>query len=595
MLFVKLLDKFVYVTINHYLCSRKKYYQMKRTIFFFLFASILLVAQAATYSGSLPVLYIQTENNQSITSKENYINATYYLDAMGISGYESIGSKSAPLTMEIKGRGNYSWTGFDKKPYRIKLADKQPLLGMTKSKHFALLAHADDSNDRKGFMRNAVGFELSKMIGMTYTPNAKPLEVVLNGDYIGLYFLTETIRVDKDRVNIVEQEDEETNSESITGGWLVEIDNYDTDPHVTIKEGGSTTMWITYKTPEVLSYQQEQYLTQQMMLLDNLIYGDKNSSELWQYLDMDALAKFYIVQELTDNYESFHGSCYLHKDMGANAKWHFGPVWDFGSSFNREKSQYMYQGDVWHNHWIPEICKFPAFMERVKEIWNEFYNGNYNNIYSFIDTHENLIKQAAVKDKERWGQYHGSQTISTYIDRTTEVLRKNAAWLNEQWKSNGNGGNNGDGGNSGDNGNGGSNNNYPENPEFNPDGVTSMYIWQNGKQVAYDIAKVDSITFEEKEVEGIVVKAKVPASWTETIYVWIWGDGITEYEHIAMRQGDWFVFVYEGEELNIIFKQGKDWTGHPNQSEDIYTTKSACYILTQEGDAKAQFTEVDCE
>ena len=142
---------------------------MKRTIFFFLFASILLVAQAATYSGSLPVLYIQTENNQSITSKENYINATYYLDAMGISGYESIGSKSAPLTREIKGRGNYSWTGFDKKPYRIKLADKQALLGMKKSKQFALLAHADDSNDRKGYMRNAVGLELSKMIGMTYT------------------------------------------------------------------------------------------------------------------------------------------------------------------------------------------------------------------------------------------------------------------------------------------------------------------------------------------------------------------------------------------------------------------------------------------
>ena len=85
-------------------------------------------------------------------------------------------------------------------------------------------------------MRNAVGFELSKLIGMTYTPDAKPLELVLNGDYIGLYFLTEHIRVDKDRVNIVEQEDEEIDSEKITGGWLVEIDNYDTDPHITIKD-----------------------------------------------------------------------------------------------------------------------------------------------------------------------------------------------------------------------------------------------------------------------------------------------------------------------------------------------------------------------
>ena len=565
----------------------KYIFDMKRTVFFLLLACLSVSLQAVSPSGSLPVLYIQTENNAAITSKEDYINATYYLDNMGLSDYQSIGSKAEPLAMEIKGRGNYSWTGFDKKPYRIKLAEKQPLLGMNKSKHFTLLAHADDSNDRKGFMRNAVGFELSKLIGMTYTPDAKPLELVLNGDYIGLYFLTEHIRVDKDRVNIVEQEDEEIDSEKITGGWLVEIDNYDTDPHVTIKEGGETTMWITYKTPEVLSYQQEQYLTQQMKLIDNLVYGDKNSNELWNHLDMDALAKFYIVQELTDNYESFHGSCYLHKDIGANAKWNFGPVWDFGSSFNRDKSQYMYQGDVWHNHWIPEICKFPAFMNRVKEIWNEFYNGKYNDIYTFIDAHESLIKQAVVKDKERWPQYHGSQTLSTYIDRTTDVLRKNAKWLNEQWKSNDGGGNND---NNGDN-----NNNYPENPEFQPNGTTSMYVWQDGMRLEYDIAKVDSITFEEKEVEGIVVKVKVPATWTETIYVWIWGDGITNYEHIAMRQGEWFVFVYEGEELNIIFKQGKDWTGYPNQSEDIYTTRSACYLLTQEGENKAVATQVDCE
>lgn len=563
--------------------SQNKFFGMKRTLFLSFVLCLCAALQAVSPSGTLPVLYIQTENNASITSKEDYINATYYLDAMGISGYESIGTKSSPLNMEIRGRGNYSWTGFDKKPYRIKLADKQPLLGMNKSKHFALLAHADDSNDRKGFLRNAVGLELSKMIGMTYTPDSKPLEVVLNGDYIGLYFLTETIRVDKERVNIVEQEDEETDASAITGGWLVEIDNYDTDPHITITEGGDVyTMWITYKTPEVLSSQQEQYLTQQMQLIDNLVYGDKQSDEIWNYVDMDALAKFYIVQEITDNYESFHGSCYLHKEMGANEKWHFGPVWDFGSSFNRDKSQYMYQGDVWHNHWIPEICKFPAFMNRVKEIWNEFYNGKYNNIYTFIDTHESLIKQAVVKDKERWPQYHGSQTLSTYIDRTTDVLRKNAKWLNDnQWTIP----DNGDGGNDDDN----------DNPEINDDDLAmiDMYVWINGQPVVYNAATVDSITFVEKD--NIVVKAKVPHTWNETIYVWIWGDGIEDYEHVAKKQGDWYVFAYEGKELNIIFKNGEGWTGHPNQTEDIYTTRSACYILTQEGEEKAIATEVDCE
>ena len=556
---------------------------MKRLFFFWILASIVCSLYAVSPSGTLPVLYIQTENNQKIESKEVYVNATYYLDNKGLSGYESIGSAAAPLAMEIRGRGNYSWTGFDKKPYRIKLADKQPLLGMTKSKHFALLAHADDSNDRKGYLRNAVGMELSKMIGMTYTPDSKPLEVVLNGDYIGLYFLTETIRVDKDRVNIVEQEDEETNSENITGGWLVEIDNYDTDPHVTITEGGDVhTMWITYKTPEVLSYQQEQYLTQQMMLIDNLVYGDKNSNELWKYLDMDALAKFYIVQEITDNYESFHGSCYLHKEIGANEKWHFGPVWDFGSSFNRDKKQYMYQGDVWHNHWIPEICQFPAFMNRVKEIWSDFYTSDINDIYSFIDAHESQISQAAAKDKQRWPQYHGSQSVGTYIDRTTNILRQNIAWLNEQWKTSSNpGGNDNPGDNDDDNDNTGT---LSE--------IDYMYLWQNGEKVEYPVFQVDSLTFVKKE--GIVIKVKVPDYWTD-VYTHVWEDGQAGRDEKAKQVGEWYVYTHLGKSLNIIFKDGEGWNGYKYQTEDLKTNSSGCYdIIVQEGE-KCKYKAVDCD
>ena len=547
--------------------------------------SILFCLLGTTYavnpSGTLPVMYINTENNTPVTSKDNYLNATYYLDAKGIAGYENIGSASAPLAMEIKGRGNYSWTGFNKKPYRIKLAEKQPLLGMIKNKHFTLLAHADDAKDKKGYMRNGIGFELSKMIGLAWTPEAKPLEIVMNGDYIGLYFLTEHIRVDKDRVNIVEQEDEETDAQKITGGWLVEIDNYDSDPHITIKEGGKTTMWVTYKTPEVLSSEQETYLTQQIKMLDNLIYGDKNSNELWQHLDMDALARFYIVQELTDNYESFHGSCYLYKDMGDDQKWKFGPVWDFGSAFNRDKSQYIYQGDVWHNHWIPEICKFPAFMQHVKTIWKEFYPNRFNDIYTFTANQLTLLKTAAAVDAQRWPDYSGNADLTKRISQINDRLRKNAEWLNEQWENNGNNDDNNDDSGSTD-------------PIPTVDDTWIMYVWQNGKPIEYQLAQVDSITFAQQEM--LVVKAKVPAAWGNDIYVYIWDaeNDSENGEFLATRQGEWYTYSTKAKSLNIIFKKGRGWTGHANQSEDIRTSSSACYILTQEGENKAVATQTDC-
>ena len=557
---------------------------MKRLFFTLILASMLCSLYAVSPSGTLPVLYIQTENNAPITSKEDYINATYYLDNKGLSDYQSIGSKAQPLNMEIRGRGNYTWRDFDKKPYRIKLADKQPLLGMTKSKHFALLAHADDS---KGFMRNTIGFQLSKLIGMTWTPTAKPLEVVLNGDYIGLYFLTETIRVDKDRVNIVEQEDEATDPMAITGGWLVEIDNYREDPQVIITEGDryNTETAFTYKTPEVLSSAQEQFLKEEMERINTLVYGDKNSDELWKYLDMEALARFYIVQELTDNYESFHGSCYLYREMGEGEKWYFGPVWDFGSAFNRDKSQYIFEGDVWHNHWIPEICKFPAFNTCLKTLWNDFYNGDFNQIYDYIVHQKDLIASAVQADYQRWPDY-GNNDFSNRVTKVTNRLRSYAQWLNENNWAIPEDNTGGDDDEEEDNTN--------DNPEIEDDDLmlTDMLVWRNGKSVVYSVADVDSITFVQKQ--GIVVKAKVPDTWKETIYVWIWGDGIEDYEHVAKKQGDWYVFAYEGKELNIIFKNGEGWTGHPNQTEDIYTTRSACYILTQEGEEKAVATQVDC-
>ena len=557
---------------------------MKHTFLTILLFCLIGTTYAVNPSGTLPVLYITTENNTPVTSKDYYLNATYYLDAKGIADYENIGSESAPLNMEIKGRGNYSWTGFNKKPYRIKLSDKQPLLGMIKSKHFTLLAHADDAKDKKGYMRNAAGFELSKMIGIAWTPEAKPLEVVMNGDYIGLYFLTEHIRVDKDRVNIVEQEDEETDPQKITGGWLVEIDNYDEDPHITIQEGGETTMWVTYKTPEILSPAQEAYLTEQIKLIDNLVYGDKNSDKLWQHLDMDALARFYIVQEITDNYESFHGSCYLYKDMGNDQKWKFGPVWDFGSAFNRDKSQYFFQGDVWHNHWIPEICKFPAFMAYVKTLWKDFYANKFNDIFTFTADQLTLLKTAASVDAQRWPDYNGNADLTKRINQINERLRKNAEWLNQQW-----------GGDSNDDNNNNDNNN-DNNDDTTPtvDKTWTMLIWQDGKAVEYQLAQVDSITFAQKQM--IVVKAQVPAAWGNDIYVYIWDakDNSKNGEFRATRQGDWYVYSTDEKSLNIIFKKGRSWSGHPYQTENIYTESSACYILTQEGENKAMPTQVDC-
>ena len=401
-----------------------------RNILFVIGLFAVLTIQAASYSGTVPVIYINTENGTPITSKEDYLQATYYLDPMGCEGIEAIGSETAQEALEIRGRGNWTWNGFDKKPYRIKLGSKTAIMGMNKSKHFALMANADD--ELSG-LRNAVGYQLARMLDMPWTPEAKPVEVVLNGEYIGLYFLTETIRVDSDRVNIVEQADEETDPLAITGGWLVEIDNYDTDPHVRITEGNGERIIFTYKTPEILSKEQETFLREQMTTIDNAIYSkDKNSTTWEEYIDLDRLVRFYIVQEILDNAESFHGSCYMHRNLGENEKWLFGPVWDFGNTFRRGGGQFIYENPPYGQTWIAEIAKFPRFQEKVKEIWLQLRENNFNEIYTYIDNYVESNEAAIQADDVRWPDY-GSQNVKGDGTTMKNNIRERVAFLAEHW------------------------------------------------------------------------------------------------------------------------------------------------------------------
>lgn len=381
------------------------------------------------WSGTLPVMFINTENNAAITSKETYVKGTYYLDPMGVEGVEAVATAEAPAALQIRGRGNYTWWGFDKKPYRLKLDKKAALMGMDKSKHFALLAHADDS---AAGLRNALGFACSQAIGMPWTPATAPLEVVLNGDYIGLYWLTETVRVDEDRVDVVEQADGATTE--VDGGWLVEIDNYDSDPHVTVKDSNGNPIWFTYKSPEVLSPEQESYLTTAMQSIQNAANAcDEDAAA--ELVDFDILARYFIVNQVMYDMESFHGSCYLNRQRGLLEKWNFGPVWDFGNSFNpqrADKPRFIFDYPDFSQVWIGEFYKMPRFVSTVKTVWADFLNEGPETLTEVLGTDADRIAAAAVNDARRWPQYSHSDVLAQ-AQKLQDWLEISIDWLKDQW------------------------------------------------------------------------------------------------------------------------------------------------------------------
>lgn len=393
-----------------------------------------------SFSGTLPVLYINTEGHRDILSKEKeeYLHADWWLDAMGLEGQESIGSADAPLGMLIKGRGNYTWNNYDKKSFRIKLDEKQPLMGMDSNRHFCLLAHADDY---LAMLKNTMGLELSRRIGMAYTPAQAPVEVVLNGRYIGLYFLTEKIRVGKHRVNIEEQNDLETDPAKVTGGWLLEMANTHEGTTMYFHEGeGDGWVGITPHSPEELSRRQYDYIWNYLNNATQAIYNaDKTSTEWEKYIDIDTMAMFYIIGEIMDDLEHFAGSAYMYKHAGDTTRLVFGPVWDFGNSFQRwaifHDTTFQYflyeQPTVFTSHWITEVAKYPHFQQVVRRHWQEFHDSGFNglNISHFIDDHVESIRAAYEANQVLWG--HPGIEIEKEFFKT--FIHRKINWLQSQW------------------------------------------------------------------------------------------------------------------------------------------------------------------
>lgn len=374
-----------------------------------------------TLSQQLPVVYVTT--TAPIESKEEYVTGTLYIDPLG-TGYEALGTAEAPIKAQFKGRGNWTWTGFDKKPYRIKMDAKQKVLGMPSNKHWCLMAAADDN---LGFLRMPLGHMISEAIGLRWTPRLVPVELVLNNKYVGLYFMTEHVRVGSKRVNIEEQEEGEKQADLITGGWLVEIDNYPTENNITFTEGNGQDIMVSLKEPEIISAEQRNYIVNQMLELNSALY-EKTPQHIERILDMKESAKYYLVQEIMGDCESYHGSCYLYKDrdsLGTVDKWKFGPVWDFGNSYRSyHHNGWIYERPEFAQYWIGQLATWPSFQKELSEQWWIYYHTKKDEVRARLVEISKLIAQAAKNDAVVWRNTLNYTDNSNMTEKTNSILEQ---------------------------------------------------------------------------------------------------------------------------------------------------------------------------
>lgn len=207
---------------------------------------------------------------------------------------------------------------------------------------------------------------------MKWVPGAQPVELVLNGRYDGIYLLSETLKINPDRLDIFEQPDMNNDPTTVDGGWLVEIDNYDDENQIVIQERPGQNLRVTHHSPKELSALQRSWLLSEFSSMNYAIYsGDDTGAQWAHYIDATSAARYFLVSELFHNHDAYNGSFYLYKDNDPDGKWHFGPLWD--ASFGKHKTDWIMNdhpagAEV---HWIEPMFATDTFSIACKEVWTD--------------------------------------------------------------------------------------------------------------------------------------------------------------------------------------------------------------------------------
>lgn len=381
---------------------------------------------------------IVTEDNADIATKEDWINCHITIDGLGeYSDYSG--------TARIKGRGNSSWLHYKKKPYKFKLDDKSKLLGMGKAKNWNLLSNYRDVTD----MMNVFGFEVARHMGIPYPNSTRFVEVFLNGEYVGVYQLTEKIELGNNRVEINKE-----------GGILLGID-LDDGPSLSPNAGDN--FWsdifnlpICVKEPEDASHELLDSIREDFAQMEIMV-KTHDYNGLDSLLDIPSFIKMLQMQELLRNVEiCAPRSIFVHKEQGG--KYIFGPAWDWDAAYGfnwenwetghkffdepytlmlgtRPGIQENAYGGL--NPFWSEMFNNKSFVSLYKELWQQFspdiINTPWIEVQHFVD--EMTLSGAYTRDTDRWPlqTYYssnngwGPQTLVKF--KPAEELEKMLSWL----------------------------------------------------------------------------------------------------------------------------------------------------------------------
>ena len=433
-------------------------------------------------SENLPTMFMQTDSGSldaiwSDTEVEE--NGKMQLFSENGEALYADGLKS------IKSRGNYSFLHYEKKPFTISTKEEVSLLGLGAGEKYILLSNVSDPT----MLRNDIARKMEAALDAEYDNIGRFLDLYVNGDYLGTYYLCESIEIGTERINVTNLEEQmdmlyqksnyesyelyetedkrarylEQNPADITGGYLVEREfedryrlEYVENPSSFVTNGEEH---FIVKSPLYCSVEQIDYLQGYFDEAEAAIFAEDGINPITlksyeEYIDVDSFVKKYLVEEVTKNYDAGISSVFFYKDSDAiDNRIKAAPIWDCDMSLGNylDWMEYFSADPTGvsrlslHGHaspWYDALYQKEEYYQKVRRYYVEMVVPFMEALTeSEIDKQRELLSASAAMNEIRWrvdfsnNQYYINQDTSfsqlkEFIAARKEFLDK--AWIEEK-------------------------------------------------------------------------------------------------------------------------------------------------------------------
>ena len=371
----------------------------------------------------------------------------------------------------IETRGASS-AGFPKKSFDIELWDingndiDSSLCGMPAENDWVLSAQYSD----KTLLRGMLTFYLYRQMGW-YAPRFKPVELILNGEYLGIYILFEKVKRDNDRVDISKLQVTDIYGDELTGGYILKLDKNSgsSDPgwnSPNLPWPGGDSIYINYYYPDgnLINPQQKNYIRSYVDSFETALIGNNfmdTTVGYTKFANLNSCVDAFLIQEFAKSIDAYRKSFYMYKDKNSKGgKLVMAPIWDYDLSYGNvdfcdgmSVSGWQYQfnylcgGDYWLNpFWFERMTQDTFFIRKTRCRWEELRANLFTdvNVDQWIDSVANYLNESQqwnftiwpILGSYVWPNYYIGQNYQEEVDTLKWWIHERMQWIDNNLPGN---------------------------------------------------------------------------------------------------------------------------------------------------------------